>query len=275
MRRYILYRRVSRKKQAFRNKGVTIHNDVNEERGLGLQAQQHDIDRYIEFNPGVVLGEYIEVETGTAKKKRPELAKALAHARAADAILIIAKIDRLGRNLAFITALMDSGVEFIACDLPSANRVTIQVMAVIAEEEARMISKRVTQALGVLKEKGVKLGSAREGHWDGDTLDGTSTREERRLAGAKRGREVAQESVKKKIREKYSSVLSLSSDRLDNGVSLNDIVEELNSLGYQTRKKNMWTLATLRQLLSRELGVDKLIKAGVMKQRWKTLAARG
>ena len=99
-------------------------------------------------------------ETGK-RKDRPELAKALAHCRRAKATLVVAKLDRLARNVTFTSALMESGVDFVCCDNPSANRLTIHTKA----------------ALSAAKARGVKLGSARPGHWDG--------REDRRLAGVK------------------------------------------------------------------------------------------
>jgi DNA invertase Pin-like site-specific DNA recombinase len=149
--RYIAYYRVSTDKQ-----GKTK---------LGLEAQEVDVNRLV-GSEGVVLKCYIEVETGKITD-RPELKKALAHAKMSNATLIVAKLDRLARNLLFIATMMESGVDFICCDCPYANRLTLHLYAAIAEDEGRKISDRTKKALAVLKERGKKLGSARDGHWAG------------------------------------------------------------------------------------------------------------
>ena len=104
-----------------------------------------------------MTAEFIEVESGR-KKDRPQLAAALADCRARRAVLIIAKLDRLARNVHFVSGLMESGVEFIAADMPTVNRRTIHILAAVAEEEARMISARTKAALTAAKARGVKAG---------------------------------------------------------------------------------------------------------------------
>ena len=123
--------------------------------GLGLDAQRSIVASY---EP---IAEYTEIETGTSKKSRPVLAAALAHCKAAKATLVIAKVDRLSRNVHFISGLLESGVEFIACDMPGATRFMFHIMAAVAEEEARMISVRTKAALCEAKKRGVKLGGLR------------------------------------------------------------------------------------------------------------------
>ncbi len=102
--------------------------------------------------------EFIEVESGR-KKDRPQLAAALAASRARRAVLVIAKLDRLARNVHFVSGLMESGVEFVAADMPTVNRLTVHILAAVAEEEARMISARTKAALTAAKARGVKLGN--------------------------------------------------------------------------------------------------------------------
>ena len=142
--------------------------------GLGLEAQRSAVGAFADSRGANIQAEYREVETGK-KKDRPELTKALAHCRRSKATLVVAKLDRLARNVAFTSALMESDVDFVACDNPHANRLTIHILAAVAEAEAVAISERTKAALAAAKARGVKLGSARPGHWNG--------REDRRLAG--------------------------------------------------------------------------------------------
>ncbi len=141
--RYIAYYRVSTEKQG--------------RSGLGLESQQALVHAHIN-DTHEIIGEFVEIESGR-NSDRPKLAEAIAMARKAKATLIIAKLDRLARNVSFIANLMDSGVEFLAADMPHANRMTIQLMAVFAEHEARMISERTKAALAAAKARGVKLGN--------------------------------------------------------------------------------------------------------------------
>src|SRR5260370_32291426 len=123
--------------------------------GLGLEAQQHDAKQLIESSNGREIKSYTDVETGKIAD-RPQLREALVHARRSGATLVIAKLDRLSRNVAFLSALMDSGVPFICCDNPHAPRLTLHILAAIAEHEAKMISQRTKDALAAAKRRGVK-----------------------------------------------------------------------------------------------------------------------
>jgi len=126
--------------------------------GLGLEAQRRTVEAFAKAQGGRITAEHVEVESGK-RSDRPELAKALQAARKAKATLLIAKLDRLARNVAFIAAMMDAGVDFVACDQPFASRLTLHILAAVAEDEARRISERTKAALQAAKARGTKLGS--------------------------------------------------------------------------------------------------------------------
>lgn len=127
--------------------------------GLGLEAQRETVMRYVGSHS--LLAEYVEIESGKAHANRPMLLTALAECRKHHATLLIARLDRLSRNVAFIANLMESSVDFVACDMPAANRLTLHILAAVAEHEREMISARTKAALGAAKARGVKLGNPR------------------------------------------------------------------------------------------------------------------
>jgi DNA invertase Pin-like site-specific DNA recombinase len=123
--------------------------------GLGLEAQDAAIKAFAAG--GKIVKAFTEVESGK-RSDRPQLAAALAECRRRKATLLIARLDRLSRNVLFIAQLMESGVEFIACDMPTCNKFTVHIMAAVAQQEAEMISKRTKLALAAAKARGVRLG---------------------------------------------------------------------------------------------------------------------
>ena len=128
--------------------------------GLGLEAQRHAVEGYLNGGDWQIVGEFTEIETGK-RADRPALAKALAMCRLHGARLVIAKLDRLSRNAHFLLGLKESGVDFVAADMPNANRLTVGIMAMVAEDEAQRISQRTKDALATAKRRGVKLGGDR------------------------------------------------------------------------------------------------------------------
>lgn len=136
--------------------------------GLGIEAQRHAVAQHVARIGGSVVAEFVEVESGK-KADRPQLESALKECRLRGAVLVVAKLDRLARNVAFIAKLMDGGVDFVACDLPQASRLTLHIMAAMAEHEREQISQRTKAALAAAKRKGKKLGGVRPGGgWRGD-----------------------------------------------------------------------------------------------------------
>jgi DNA invertase Pin-like site-specific DNA recombinase len=128
--------------------------------GLGLEAQRAAVEDFLNGGQWKLIKEFVEVETGK-RSDRPQLEAALAACRLYGAKLIIAKLDRLSRNAHFLLGLEKAGVDFVAADMPTANRLTVGVMALVAEQEGRAISKRTKEALAAAKRRGVKLGGDR------------------------------------------------------------------------------------------------------------------
>ncbi len=143
-RRFVAYYRVSTDRQG--------------RSGLGLEAQQKAVRDYLNGGAWELVGEFVEVESGK-HANRPELARALEACRKQKAKLVIAKLDRLSRNLAFIATLMDAGVEFVAVDNPHASRLTLHILAAVAEHERVAISERTKAALAAAKARGTRLGT--------------------------------------------------------------------------------------------------------------------
>lgn len=128
--------------------------------GLGLEAQRASVASHLNGGRWELLQEVVEVESGK-RSDRPKLSEALRLCRQKKATLIIAKLDRLARNVHFISGLMESGVEFVACDMPAANKFVLHIMAAVAEQEAEAISRRTKAALQAAKERGTVLGGCR------------------------------------------------------------------------------------------------------------------
>lgn len=126
--------------------------------GLGLEAQREAVNHYMKHHDFSPLMEFTEIESGR-KKKRPELEKALAACRKEKATLIIAKLDRLSRNVLFIASLLESKADFIALDNPQANKFMFHMLAAFAEHESDRIRSRIRDALAAAKRRGVKLGT--------------------------------------------------------------------------------------------------------------------
>jgi DNA invertase Pin-like site-specific DNA recombinase len=206
-RSYVAYYRVSTARQG--------------ESGLGLDAQRSAVERFLHSSKGLLAEEFTEIESGK-RNDRPELASAIQSAKKRKAVLLIAKLDRLARNVAFISNLMESAAEFVAADMPHANRLTIHILAAIAEHEAAMISARTVAALAEAKKKGVALGNPR---WNESIAKARAAR--------KKTRPVELEAL-------------LASYR-DEALSLRQIAGRLNALGVKTPSGGaVWHASTVR-----------------------------
>jgi len=211
------------------------------ESGLGLEAQRAAVDMYVRQTGAKALANYKEVESGR-DMDRPELVKALAHCRRSKSTLVVAKMDRLSRNAAFLLALRDSKVEFVACDIPNANRLTVGIMALIAEDEVERISTRTKAALAAAKARGTLLGSARPGHWDG--------REAARLAGLRKARERSAELARRAAVEAYSDLRPMIIKLRQEGQSLREIAHRLTDDGHATRTGKPWNPVQVARVLT-------------------------
>ena len=210
--------------------------------GLGLEGQQAAVDAFVSRRGCELLATYREVESGK-NADRPELAKALAHARRTKATLVVAKLDRLARNVAFLSRLMESRVDFLAVDLEHANRLTIHILSAVAEGEAKAISDRTKAALQAAKARGTKLGSARPGHWDG--------REAARLKGSAKGAKAAAAVHRVAADEAYADLLPMMQRLRSDGQTLQQIADTLNSEGHTTRRGKPWNHVQVMRVLDR------------------------
>jgi DNA invertase Pin-like site-specific DNA recombinase len=202
--------------------------------GLGLEAQRKAVEDYLHGGRWQLLAEYVEIESGK-RSDRPELKKAITHAKATGATLVIAKLDRLSRNVAFISNLMEGGVEFVAADIPMANRLTVHVLAAVAEHEREMISQRTTAALAAAKARGIKLGNPNGA---------------RALRGL--GNAHAVTAVKARADAHLSRVLPVIKTVCDEGAtSLHGMAVELNRRGILTARGGQGYATTVKNLLDR------------------------
>jgi DNA invertase Pin-like site-specific DNA recombinase len=208
--------------------------------GLGLQAQQKSVEDFASSRGAEVAEVFTEVETGK-NDKRPELAKALHLAEVTGATLVIAKLDRLSRNAAFLLTLRDSGAKFIAADMPDANELTVGIMALVAQQEREAISKRTKEALQAAKARGQKLGNP----------NGAAA-----LRRAGKGNKGSLRAIRANADRHAQRLSPVVEDIRQSGlVSLGAIAAELNERGMLTPRGGKWHASSVRNLLLR---LDKL-----------------
>ena len=202
--------------------------------GLGLEAQQAAVARYLKGRPGRTLETVTEVESGK-RDDRPELMRALRRCRLSGAVLVVAKLDRLSRDQRFIHGLRDAGVEFVVADMPEANTLTIGVMAALAQYERELISERTRAGLAAAKARGAKLGGpnlARDRN--------TDTR-------AARAEHVRQSVVRN---DELRGVIEELVEEAGRTLTMVAIAERLNGAGYRTARGKAFTRSTVHRLLN-------------------------
>ena len=198
--------------------------------GLGLDAQRNSVANYLAGSSKTVLAEFVEIETGkgaNALERRPQLRMALELCKKQGATLLLAKIDRLARNVHFVSGLIETGVDFIAADMPNANKVMIQMHAVMSEWERDQISDRTKAALASAKARGVVLGATGP-----DNL--------------KRNIEERQE-VAKCFKERLRPVLD---GFMAQGLTRRAMVVKLNALSIKAPMGGSWSLGQVQRLVA-------------------------
>ena len=230
---YVAYYRVSTAKQ-----GAS---------GLGLEAQQEAVRSHLNGGVWKLVAEVVEVESGK-RSSRPKLQEALRLAKLHKATLIIAKLDRLARNVAFVSALMEAGVEFTAVDFPQANRLTIHILAAVAEHEAAMISSRTKAALAAAKAHGTKLGGFREAgalNRDGSTSKGSLRFTAEHHVAAADARQASSEA-------RAAELAPVIGDLRSEGVtSLGGLARALTERGIPAARGGAWSPMQVKRVLDR------------------------
>ena len=206
-----------------------VSTDTQDKSSLGLDAQRNAVLQYLNGGDWSLAGEFTEIESGK-RNERPELARALAVCKRQKAKLVIAKLDRLSRNVAFIATLMDSGVEFIAVDNPHANKLTVHILAAVAQHEREMNAQHTKDALQAAKARGVVLGNPR--------LDAVRARA---VASVKADADRFAKNVTPIIREIQSSGVA----------SHRGIARSLKSRGVATARGGEWTAVQVGSILHR------------------------
>lgn len=204
--RFVAYLRVSTQRQGYS--------------GLGLEAQREIIHNYLRDRKPIF--EYVEVESGRKTDKgRPKLKEALSQCRTYGAKLIVAKLDRLARNVSFLSALLDSDVEIVFCDFPQANKMVLHILASISQYEAELISTRTRQALAAKKARGCKLGNP-----------------EHLMGKHKTAIENSNKTNRKKAEDNPNNKRGVAMLRIlaEQGMTLTEMTDKLNKEGFVTSK---------------------------------------
>lgn len=203
--------------------------------GLGLEAQKAVVQQTLQghLKDSTLLAEFVEVEKGK-RTDRPQLQAALALCKQQNAVLVIAKLDRLARNLNFLTNMIQSGVDFVACDMPEANKLVIHIMGAVAEYESDVCRERTKAALEAARARGVKFGAARDGYWE--------------KRSGKEASQTALDGVNRKKQQIQAQVCPLIEAYMHKGKSLRQIAALLNEQGYRTSRGKLWGPTTVRKM---------------------------
>lgn len=201
------------------------------ESGLGLEGQERAVKQFAEHRGFNIIKSFTEVESGK-KNSRPQLLEALELCKRENATLLIAKLDRLARNAAFIMNLQDAKVKFIACDMPDANELTVGIMALVAQQEAKAISERTKAGLESAKLRGLQLGRPK------GQKHSEETRQKISRANRKHGKGYDK------------TAINFANKMRDEGKTLREISDMLNSIGFKTPKGKYFNFSTVHRMLN-------------------------
>ena len=212
---------------------LRVSTDRQSKSGLGLEAQRSAVADYLNGGKWSLVKEFTEIESGK-RADRPMLAEAIKACRVYGAKLVIAKLDRLSRDAHFLLGLEKAGVDFVAADMPNANRLTVGIMAMVAEEERRMISKRTKDALAAAKRRGTKLGG------------------DRGVVPSKKTRAMAVEALQTRADAKAADLAPIIAELQAAGkTSLRAIAAGLNEAGIPTARGGEWSSPQVMRILER------------------------
>lgn len=211
--------------------------------GLGLEAQRQTVHAYASRMGAAIISEHVEVESGR-KSDRKELRNAIGQATRAGAQLVVAKLDRLSRNVAFLSALMESNVDFVCCDNPNANKLTIHILVAVAQDEAEKASERTKAGLAIAKQRGKLLGSARPNHWRG--------KERKRKEGLIKAREASILSKKAEAHRRIADLIPAIKELRLRGCTFKEISDALNNAGQLSPKGKKWHPHSILRVCKRE-----------------------
>src|SRR4051812_38682238 len=202
--------------------------------GLGLEAQKKAVSDFLNGGPWQLLAEFVEIESGKTDDP-PELEQALTTCELSGATLVVAKLDRLSRNLAFLAKLQESGARFVAADMPEANELTIHIMAAVAQAERKAISTRTKEALAAAKARGVRLGGNR-GNLEDLRKGPARSAEVRHIQATDRAA---------KVRRQIDAIRGTQGAK-----SLREIAEALNGRGITAPRGGRWHAAQIKAVLA-------------------------
>jgi DNA invertase Pin-like site-specific DNA recombinase len=212
---------------------LRVSTDRQGKSGLGIEAQRSAVADFLNGGNWSLVKEFVEVESGK-RSDRPMLAEAVKACRVYGAKLVIAKLDRLSRDAHFLLGLEKAGVDFVATDMPNANRLTVGIMAMVAEEERRMISKRTKDALAAAKRRGKKLGG------------------DRGVVPSKKVRAMALEALRTRADAKAADLAPIIKELQAAGrTSLRAIAQGLNEQGISTARGGKWSSVQVMRMLER------------------------
>jgi DNA invertase Pin-like site-specific DNA recombinase len=210
---------------------LRVSTSQQNESGLGLTAQRVACQAFT--RSGNVIAEFVEVESGK-RNDRPQLLAALDQCRQTGATLVVAKLDRLARNVAFVSKLMESNVEFLAADNANASRLTIHILAAVAENEAMLISQRTKAALAAAKARGVQLGNP------------NLTDNQRRKGSLRGGSTMAE-----KASRYHAAIVPMIQSLRAEGLTFTAIAATINEQGFRTQRGKLYSGEAIRRLFAR------------------------